>query len=78
MMVEFCFEEGAEGSLHRHPHTQSTYVNAGRFLFFLNGEEMELKAGDSLIIPPNAEHGCRCLEPGNLIDTFTPRRDDFL
>ncbi|MEL6522840.1 MAG: cupin, partial [Pseudomonadota bacterium] len=35
-------------------------------------------AGDSLIIPSNAVHGCKCLQSGKLIDSFTPRRDDFL
>ena len=29
--------------------------------------------GDSLIIPGGVTHGCRCLEAGELIDTFTPR-----
>jgi hypothetical protein len=24
------------------------------------------------------EHGCLCLESGELIDSFTPRREDFL
>ncbi|MCV5554270.1 cupin domain-containing protein, partial [Escherichia coli] len=23
-------------------------------------------------------HGCICLKPGTLLDTFTPVRDDFL
>lgn len=78
MVVAFRFEEGAEGALHRHPHVQSTYVNAGRFAFTLDGETRELGPGDSLIVPSNAEHGCVCLEAGTLIDTFTPRRDDFL
>lgn len=27
---------------------------------------------------PPARHGCTCLKPGELIDSFTPRRDDFL
>lgn len=27
MMVEVCFQAGAIGSLHNHPHEQSTYVN---------------------------------------------------
>ncbi len=78
MVVDFSFAKDAEGALHRHPHVQSTYVNAGRFVFFIDGKEHELTAGDSLIVPANAEHGCRCLETGTLIDTFTPRRDDFL
>ena len=34
--------------------------------------------GDSLVIGPQVVHGCECIEAGELIDTFTPRRDDFL
>ncbi|GHF52877.1 cupin domain-containing protein [Seohaeicola zhoushanensis] len=78
MVVSFRFEKGALGKLHSHPHIQSTYVMAGRFRFFLDGKEVEIGPGDSLVVPSNAEHGCECLEPGELIDTFTPRRDDFL
>lgn len=78
MTVIFRFEKAAEGALHKHPHIQSTYVNSGKFLFHIDGEDFELGQGDSLIIPANAVHGCRCMEAGELIDTFTPRRDDFL
>jgi quercetin dioxygenase-like cupin family protein len=79
MVVAFRFlESGAEGALHSHPHVQSTYVESGRFRFTINGESLDVGAGDSFIIPSGARHGCVCLEPGTLIDTFTPRRDDFL
>ncbi|MEH0076526.1 cupin domain-containing protein [Pannonibacter sp. Pt2] len=79
MVVAFRFgHEGAEGKLHNHPHIQSTYVESGRFLFQVDGKEIEVGPGDSFVIPSMAIHGCRCLEPGTLIDTFTPRRDDFL
>ncbi|WP_374629186.1 cupin domain-containing protein [Pannonibacter indicus] len=79
MVVAFRFgHEGAEGKLHNHPHIQSTYVESGRFLFQVDGKETEVGPGDSFVIPSMAVHGCRCLEPGTLIDTFTPRRDDFL
>jgi len=79
MMVAFRFaNKGAEGKLHHHPHIQSTYVKSGRFLFSVDGKETEVGPGDSFVIPTNAEHGCVCIEPGTLIDCFTPRRDDFL
>jgi len=78
MLVAFRFETGAEGKLHSHPHVQATYVEAGRFVFSIDGAEHDLGAGDSLIIPSQAHHGCICLEAGTLIDTFTPRRADFL
>lgn len=78
MVVSFTFTEGAQGALHSHPHVQSTYVEAGRFRFSIAGEDFEVGPGDSFVIPSGARHGCTCLEQGRLIDTFTPRRDDFL
>lgn len=78
MVVAFTFEKGAEGKLHSHPHVQATFVAEGRFAFIVDGYEHELGPGESLIIPSGARHGCHCLAPGRLIDTFTPRRDDFL
>jgi len=78
MVVRFAFEEGAEGRPHSHPHVQATYVASGRFRFTIAGEAFEVGPGDSFVIPGGAKHGCTCLEPGVLIDSFTPRRDDFL
>ena len=78
MVVAFRFEDGAEGKLHDHPHVQSTYVESGRFTFVVGDTEYDLVPGDSIVIPSGARHGCRCKAPGTLIDTFTPRRDDFL
>ena len=78
MVVAFRLEEGARGALHDHPHVQSTYVESGRFRFTVDGVETEVGPGDSFVIPSMARHGCLCLEPGTLIDGFTPRRDDFL
>jgi quercetin dioxygenase-like cupin family protein len=79
MVVAFRFDAvGAEGALHNHPHVQSTYVESGRFRFSVDSVEQEVGPGDSFVVPTQAVHGCVCLEPGTLIDCFTPRRDDFL
>ncbi|OCX58161.1 cupin [Thioclava sp. SK-1] len=78
MVVSFRFKAGAKGALHDHPHVQSTYCESGRFRFFLGDTSFEVTPGDSFIIPSGARHGCECLEPGQLVDCFTPRRDDFL
>ncbi|QKV18545.1 cupin domain-containing protein [Oricola thermophila] len=78
MVVAFTFEKGARGRRHSHPHVQSTYVERGLFRFFLGEEAFDVGPGDSFVIPSGAEHGCECLQAGRLIDTFTPRRDDFL
>lgn len=79
MLVAFGFKkEGTEGALHSHPHVQSTFVESGRFRFTVADETIEVGPGDSFVIPSNAVHGCVCLQPGRLVDCFTPRRDDFL
>lgn len=78
MVVSFRFETDAAGKLHSHPHVQSTYVKSGRFRFEIDGTAFEVGPGDSFIIPSGAEHCCLCLDAGELIDCFTPRRDDFL
>ncbi len=78
MVVAFCFEQGGEGALHHHPHVQATYVQSGRFRFALGDAVRDVGPGDSFVIPSMLPHGCICLEAGVLIDSFTPRRDDFL
>jgi quercetin dioxygenase-like cupin family protein len=79
MTVEFAFAATGIGAPHSHPHVQATYVKSGRFEFTVSGESFVVGPGDSFVIPSGALHGCRALgEPGVLIDTFTPRRDDFL
>ena len=78
MAVRNDFATGAIGTMHSHPHEQTTYVLSGRFLFNINGEEHEVKAGDTLHKNSNVIHGCTCLEAGSLLDIFTPIREDFL
>jgi quercetin dioxygenase-like cupin family protein len=78
MLVEFAFAADGVGAAHSHPHVQSTFVRSGRFAFTVAGESFEVGPGDAFVIPSGAVHSCRALEPGVLIDSFTPRREDFL
>ena len=78
MLVEVAFEQGAVGALHRHPHIQASYVAAGSFEVTISGVTETLTRGQSFIAPSNEWHGVRALEPGTLIDAFTPMRAEFL
>ncbi|GGW82775.1 cupin domain-containing protein [Alteromonas halophila] len=78
MAVKVWFAEGAEGYVHKHRHTQVTYVEQGEFHFRIGDETKVLKAGDSCLIPPHVEHGAVCPTGGILIDTFSPAREDFI
>lgn len=78
MIVRAWFDQGAVGEVHAHAHSQSTYIESGRFKVHIDGEDRELAAGDSFYVAPYLDHGAVCLEPGVLIDTFSPAREDFL
>ncbi|HDK6211957.1 TPA: cupin domain-containing protein [Klebsiella quasipneumoniae] len=78
MTVEVNFAAGAVGPMHNHPHEQLTYVLSGEFEFTIGEETRVVSAGDTLYKQPGIMHGCVCLQPGTLLDTFTPIREDFL
>ena len=78
MMVQVKFEEGAIGAPHHHFHTQATYCASGSFEFEIDGEKQIVNGGDGVYIEPNLLHSAKCLEPGILIDVFSPVREDFL
>lgn len=78
MLVRVDFEMGAVGPIHAHPHRQVSYVVSGRFRVTIGSEVAELGAGDSFVAAAEVPHGVIALEPGTLVDTFTPARADFL
>jgi quercetin dioxygenase-like cupin family protein len=78
MLVEFVFEQGAIGALHSHPHVQTSYVAEGTFDVTIDGVTETIGQGGGYIVPSGLVHGVKAVTAGRLIDTFTPRRDDFL
>lgn len=78
MLVKVLFDTGAVGQLHKHYHSQVTYVESGEFEMTIGEEVKTIKGGDSYYIPPHVMHGCVCTKPGILIDVFSPAREDFL
>lgn len=76
--MEVRFDSGAAGAAHSHPNEQITRVLEGRFTFRIGGREVEVKAGDTLRIPGDVEHGVVAHEAGRLLDVFTPPREDLL
>jgi quercetin dioxygenase-like cupin family protein len=78
MLVEFTFDKGGIGALHSHPHLQTSYVAEGVFEVTIDGVTETIGKGGAYIVPTGLVHGVKALEAGKLIDSFTPRRDDFL
>jgi quercetin dioxygenase-like cupin family protein len=79
MMCRLRFPSNIVTAAHKHPHEQMTIVQEGRVRFIIGDEEIIAEAGDILRFPPNCWHGATMLgEEVELIDIFTPIREDFL
>lgn len=77
LLARVLFEKGAIGEVHEHHHSQVTYVVSGEFELQIGDEKKILKEGDGFYIPPHVLHGAVCLKKGELIDVFSPIREDF-
>ncbi|MEP9376441.1 cupin domain-containing protein [Aquabacter sp. CN5-332] len=79
MMVRITATKvGPCGVFHDHPHVQITSVESGVFDVTIDGKTARLKAGDSFYVPSGLWHGAECIEPGVLVDVFTPMRQEFV
>ena len=63
---------------HKHVHEQVAHVEKGALKFVVAGEEHVLRAGQSLVLPSMVPHGVEALEDTDVIDTFTPVREDWV
>ncbi len=69
---------GNYASPHQHPHEQSGYVISGKYELTIGDEKYELNAGDTYSIPGNQIHSFYVIEGGEVVDVFTPPREDYL
>lgn len=78
MLCEFTLQKGAVLPLHQHPNEQTGYLLSGRLLFQIDGEDIEMKPGDSWSIHGSVDHMVTVIETSVVIETFTPVREDFI
>lgn len=77
MLVRHQMKNGWKGALHSHPHDQLVYVVSGRLRFRGDSKSFEIAAGDSFVVPGNTEHQAEALEDSQVLDVFTPYREDY-
>lgn len=82
MVTKMNYVKGNFASTHSHPHEQCGYVISGVYKLKVERQDapvdMLLHAGDSYAIPGNTPHSFEVLEGGEVIDVFTPQREDYL
>jgi quercetin dioxygenase-like cupin family protein len=77
MLVRHTFEKGWKGARHSHPHHQMVYVTRGHIRFEAEGKSWEMRAGDSIVVEGGVEHEAAALAASEVLDIFTPYRQDY-
>ena len=80
MMVRVCLDKGAVVATHSHESEQIAYIMEGAMRLMIGDppEEVLLRAGQFIVIPPNVPHRAEVLEDTIDIDIFSPIRQDWL
>ena len=77
MIVWWSMKAGAHAAAHRHPHEQMFWMISGRMDFRLGGERRMCGPGDLAVVPGGVEHEAYFVEDTEVIDVFSPPREDF-
>ena len=77
MLVKHLFKKGWVGAAHAHPHQQLVYVVSGSIAITVAGETQTANAGDSFVVDGGVEHQATALEDSEVLDVFTPIREDY-
>jgi quercetin dioxygenase-like cupin family protein len=76
MLVEF--KQGGVGPEHSHPHEQLGFVITGKIEITISGVVHQVLAGEQIYVPGNQLHSVKALEDTQLLEMFTPLRQDLL
>ena len=78
MIVFWSMKAGAHAQAHKHPHEQIAWMLKGKMEFRLGSERRTCGPGDVVVIPGGVEHEAFFPEDTEVIDVFSPPREDFL
>jgi quercetin dioxygenase-like cupin family protein len=81
MIAHVYLEKGCIVPKHSHHNEQITYVLEGALKFLLGEDQQQevvVRAGEVLTIPPDLPHQAEALEDTLDVDIFNPPREDWL
>jgi quercetin dioxygenase-like cupin family protein len=79
MLIRHFFEQGWVGAKHAHPHEQLVYVVQGKIRVEIAGRPaFDVSPGESFVVEGDVEHQAWALEESEVLDVFTPVREDYM
>jgi quercetin dioxygenase-like cupin family protein len=77
-VARLVLKKGAFVPLHSHINEQISNIEKGSLRFVVDGREIVVKAGETLVIPPNVPHLAEAHEDCVATDIFSPVREDWV
>ena len=77
MLVRHLMKPGWQGNRHSHPHEQMVYIVRGHLRIICGDSVFEVSSGDSFIVPGGVEHQASAFVESEVLDIFTPFREDY-
>jgi len=78
MIVWWNAKAGAHAGAHQHPNEQLVWMLKGRMELRIGNERREMLPGDVAVIPGGIEHEAWFRDDTEVVDVFSPPREDFL
>ena len=78
MLARILLKKGCVVPMHSHVNEQLSSIFEGALKFWIDGQEIIVRAGEVLVIPPNMPHKAEALEDTLAVDTFHPPRADWI
>ena len=78
MLARVLLKKGCIVPEHSHPNEQLTYIVEGALKFWIDGQEITVRSGETLCIPSNVPHKAEAVEDTVDLDVFTPPRADWI
>ena len=77
-LAHVYLKRGALVPMHHHESEQMTYVLQGTLRCLVGAEEIIVREGEVLHIPPNLPHQAEALDDTLELDAFSPVRNDWV
>lgn len=77
-LARFSLKQGCLVQSHSHENEQLTTVVSGTLKLMLAGEEVIVRSGETVCIPPNTPHSAEALDDCDVLDAFSPVRSDWV
>ena len=77
MLCLFTLKKDAKIPLHNHESHQIGYIIKGKIQFITENDTFIASAGDSYVFDSYEKHGANIIENTEIIEVFSPIRDDY-